>query len=322
MAKVRPKKRARVVRPKRSNRAAAAPPREPDRILYTFKENSAWVAGFVPFDLVAQGSTEAEARQRLDSAIAATILWDIEDGVEPLSRVKQTPKHVVEEWARKYAATRAPIAAVNDLALRSALGVRDDETLNAAAYRVADERDSASLILTSIQGHLGVGAHAQIEGALLRVLDEAKKTETDRDRLHTKCSDLVKQQDDWDNKLRGIMDTSQFEQVDAAATRLVEEVQAWRSGCEAAFGGHTANPRSTLIEIAKAQRDYREKHYDLERLLVVAAKDVLLRLPDKEHAATCTSLAQNHPCDCGFVDAVALREQVEAMQTQHEGEVP
>jgi hypothetical protein len=68
-----------------------------------------------------------------------------------------------------------------------------------------------------------------------------------------------------ENLLRTILGANTDEPTVDAARRIVDELIAWRGGCEAAFGITTADPRSTLVVYVKAQQEHHREHHTRER---------------------------------------------------------
>ena len=68
-----------------------------------------------------------------------------------------------------------------------------------------------------------------------------------------------------DEQIRRILDAGSHETTEQAATRLVDEVIAYRSGLAAGFGIYTANPHNTLVELANSHRDHHEEHHRREK---------------------------------------------------------
>jgi predicted RNase H-like HicB family nuclease len=56
------------------------------------QDGDAWVAQCLEKDLVAQGSSEEEAKKRFLDALGAQIAWDLRDKRPPLSGLAQAPK--------------------------------------------------------------------------------------------------------------------------------------------------------------------------------------------------------------------------------------
>ncbi len=63
----------------------------------------------------------------------------------------------------------------------------------------------------------------------------------------------LKNQRESEDSLRKALDAGPAELVLSAATRIVEELQSWRSGYAGAFRGYTATPHESLVRWAEEQ---------------------------------------------------------------------
>jgi hypothetical protein len=64
------------------------------------QDGDAWVAQCLQKDLVAQGRTEEEAKDRFLASLGAQIAWDLRDGVEPLAKLSQAPERFFHDSVR------------------------------------------------------------------------------------------------------------------------------------------------------------------------------------------------------------------------------
>lgn len=74
---------------------------------YTFREGSAWICAWRRFDIVAQGSTEEEACERMLRSIAAHAIDCAIDGISFSSHPKPTPE-LLDAWRCAHERTHAP----------------------------------------------------------------------------------------------------------------------------------------------------------------------------------------------------------------------
>jgi len=73
--------------------------------VFTFREGDAWIAAWRSYNIVAQGSSERIALQRLCMSIAAHVLWDTHDGRAPLSNCPKPSDELIVKWAIEHAAS-------------------------------------------------------------------------------------------------------------------------------------------------------------------------------------------------------------------------